>query len=125
MPRSEETDQIMLMDWLHLFDREVWRVTHHSPNGGFRHIRTATRLKRLGTKAGFPDLFIPVQRGIYAGMVLELKAEKGAKPTPDQMGWLEHFASIKWHACWHKGFDSAQEAIKQYLNLKPGQSLGE
>lgn len=44
------------------------------PNGGKRHIATAVRLKRTGTKAGVPDLQI-IQRG--RPFFLELKKEGG------------------------------------------------
>lgn len=53
-------------------------VTWHSiPNGGYRHLYTATKLKAEGARAGVPDLVFvlpPIGRTAY----LELKAKGGS-----------------------------------------------
>mgnify|MGYP004433785991 CR=1 FL=1 len=38
-----------------------------------RDARTAANLKRQGVKAGVPDLHLPVARGGYNGLYIELK----------------------------------------------------
>ena len=47
---------------------------HHVPNGGKRDKATAIALKRQGVKAGVPDVVLPVPRGEYHGLYIELKA---------------------------------------------------
>jgi hypothetical protein len=100
----------------HLFVVQVLRMIlpnrfHHSPNGGWRHIHTAVKLKRMGVSAGFPDIFIlgapgysrsldvyPTKdaddeerkRVLIPGCVIELKA-KGGKTYPAQEEWLRDF----------------------------------
>lgn len=44
----------------------------HVPNGEKRDIRTAAKLKRMGTRAGIPDLQVPY----YGGKVLWLEVKK-------------------------------------------------
>lgn len=44
---------------------------HHSPNGGMRNVIEAVNFKKMGTKAGFPDIIIIYQRRAY---FIELKA---------------------------------------------------
>jgi hypothetical protein len=44
------------------------------PNGGKRHAKEAARMKRLGVKAGIPDLCI-IWRG--RALFVELKAQRG------------------------------------------------
>ena len=43
------------------------------PNGGSRHVIEAANLKRQGVKAGVFDVCLPVAKGVYHGMYLELK----------------------------------------------------
>lgn len=50
---------------------------HHVPNGGKRDKATAIALKRQGVKAGVPDVVLPVPRGEYHGLYIELNDRKG------------------------------------------------
>ena len=52
------------------------------PNGGYRHLYTAQKLKAEGTRRGTPDLCFVLEKGRAA--FLELKAEKG-RQSPDQI----------------------------------------
>lgn len=71
---TEDQLQIFAADVLEAYGRPdvFW---HHSPNGGWRHPATANRMKRYGTKAGFPDLMF--MRPFGAPAYLELKTIKG------------------------------------------------
>lgn len=53
----------------------------HTPNGGKRNAREAARLKRMGVKAGVPDIVI--FRGCTPYFI-ELKSPKG-RETPTQI----------------------------------------
>ena len=53
------------------------------PNGGKRGIKTAITMKREGCVAGVPDLCLPVARGGYHALYIEMKSEKG-RLSPDQ-----------------------------------------
>lgn len=46
------------------------------PNGGKRNVIVAQKLKAEGVRSGVPDLCLPVMRGGYGGMYVELKAGK-------------------------------------------------
>lgn len=54
-------------------------MLHHSPNGGKRNAREAARFKRMGVRAGFPDLQLLIASQGYIGLFLELKAGKGTQ----------------------------------------------
>ena len=60
-------------------DRCYWFAV---PNGGYRHIYTAQKLKAEGTRRGTPDLCFVLEKGRAA--FLELKSEKG-RQSPDQI----------------------------------------
>ena len=54
----------------------------HIPNGGKRNKREAGRMKRMGVRAGVHDYFLPVARGMYHGLWIELKPDvKGYYPS--------------------------------------------
>ena len=65
-----------------------WGLLFAIPNGGFRHIATARKLKREGVKAGVPDVFLPYAAKNSAGLFLEFKTKKG-KTSENQDGWIE------------------------------------
>lgn len=46
------------------------------PNGGSRHKLEAYKLKKEGVKSGVPDLFLPVAKGEYNGLFIEMKYGK-------------------------------------------------
>lgn len=64
---------------------KIRRLLHHSPNGGKRSAREAARFKAMGTRAGFPDLWlgIPVDGCPY--LCIELKTlNKGSGQSDNQ-----------------------------------------
>jgi len=88
------------------------------PNGGHRHISVAAKLKAEGVKRGVPDLCLPVARGGYFGLYLEMKAE-GGRVRPEQTGWL--IALHEQGYLTHVSFsdDDAMANIKEYLDFSP------
>ena len=86
---TEDELQGYVVQWLDaaLPMGSVW---HHSPNEGTRHIAYKVRLKKLGTKWGWPDLELFVcdhgwhdlsQKG---PIMVELKRPKGGKVSDNQ-----------------------------------------
>jgi len=53
------------------------------PNGGHRNVVVAKKLKAEGVRAGVPDLFLPVARGRFHGLFIEMKV-KPNRPSPEQ-----------------------------------------
>lgn len=95
------------------------------PNGGIRRAGMAGKLKAEGVKAGVPDLCLPVPRGPYHGLYLELKppvrATGGKKrmPTPMQRRWLAALAEQGYRAELCYGWEHARLVIERYLALTP------
>lgn len=122
---KEEDDQIALFRWA---DITVARFPElsllvHIGNGGSRHLLEAVKLKRMGVRAGFPDILLPVRRGPFSGLAIELKRESLRPKTKkgrgglssDQAWWLTELwkQGYSTHVCW--GFDEARKAIESYL----------
>jgi hypothetical protein len=54
-------------------------ILHHSPNGGRRTKFEGALFKRLGCRAGFPDLILLFGNDEYNGLLIELKTDKGVQ----------------------------------------------
>lgn len=88
------------------------------PNGGKRDAREGARLKAEGVKAGVSDLLLPIRRGGYAGLWLELKAP-GEKPTATQVTWLDRMETGGYFATWVDSWEKAAQVITDYLDGAP------
>lgn len=68
--------------------RVAWGIVavHHSPMGGGRSEREGAMLKRVGARAGWPDLDLRLVdlRGVRRSVLLELKAGSRSKVSKEQ-----------------------------------------
>jgi hypothetical protein len=90
------------------------RLMWATPNGGFRHMAEARRLKAEGVKAGVPDVFLAIPSQGFHGLFLELKAPKG-RVSPEQSDMLDLLRSRGYVGRVCYGWDQAREAIEGYL----------
>jgi len=93
------------------------RLMFHVPNGGRRDIVTAAKLKREGVKSGVPDICLPVARGQYHGLFIELKGE-GGHLQESQRQWISELTAQGYAARVCFGFDEAVKIITNYLLIK-------
>ena len=91
------------------------RLMHHIPNGGSRNKQEAANLKKQGVKSGVPDICLPVPRGKYHGLYIEMKAGKN-KATDNQSKWLEALNNQGYVAVVCVGCAQAVEVITKYLS---------
>ena len=82
---TEHSQQVALMIWTN--DERVKKVYPELqllfaiPNGGLRGKAQAGMLKAEGVKAGISDLLLPVKRGKFSGLFIEMKKPKGKTPA--------------------------------------------
>jgi hypothetical protein len=114
--QTESAEQAKLIEWANLSKGKYPELSllHHIPNGGHRNISTAARLKAEGVRAGVPDLCLPVARGGYYGLYIELKA-KGGRVQGNQREWLQQLAQQGYKAVVAFGFEEARAVIEDYL----------
>lgn len=86
------------------------------PNGGSRNKFEAFNLKKQGVKSGVPDVCLPVRRGTYGALYIEMKSKKG-KPSDNQKIWIELSRKYgnKVEVCYD--WESAKNVIVAYLDL--------
>jgi hypothetical protein len=87
------------------------------PNGGRRDIITGANLKQQGLRAGIPDLCLPVPRGQYHGLYLELKSADGRLQKNQRM-WLDELSAQGYKTATAYSFAEARQVIENYLNEK-------
>ena len=92
-------------------------MLYHIPNGGKRDKLEAARLKLEGVKAGVPDLCLPVARGGYHGLYIELKAGKN-KATPLQRRWITALEQEGYAAAVCTGWEQAAATLIDYLGIR-------
>ena len=88
----------------------------HIPNEGKRSYATASVLKAMGLRAGFPDLFIPKASGSYHGMFIEMKSKDG-RVSEQQSFWLSRLSINGYAVKVARSSAEAIKAIKKYINL--------
>ena len=113
---SEHDEQVALFEWAAYAQNQhpALRLMFAIPNGGHRHKAVAAKLKAEGVKAGVLDVFLPVSRGGYHGLWVEMKFKKN-KPSPEQKQWLDDLDKEGFLAvvCW--SFYEAKDAVESYI----------
>ena len=111
---TEAQEQAALMEWAHLSAARLPGVEllFHIPNENAHH------KVREGVCAGVPDLCLPVARGGWHGMWIELKrADHSNHPTPAQLAWLARLECEGYRCVVAYGANAAIDAIENYLRM--------
>lgn len=88
--------------------------------GGFKsNVIQVQRMRREGVKKGVPDLCLPVARGGWFGLYVEMKRAKGGKFTEEQIQWLAGLEDQNYAAWSATGADVAIALITDYLKSAP------
>lgn len=88
----------------------------HIPNEAKRSPAVAARLKAEGLRPGVPDLCIPVARGKYHSLYIEMKAP-GGKPSAEQVEWIHRLRAQGMCAYCCIGASNAIALIELYMSL--------
>jgi len=118
MPPTEDSEQRTLISWCQWMSglHHEMDMILHIPNGEYRTLSSGKRLKAQGVRAGVPDLFLAVPKGIYGGLWIELKAQHG-RVSPEQKEWIGKLKVWGYaaHVCY--GWRDAAKVICAYLEL--------
>jgi hypothetical protein len=120
----EDDEQIALVEWVDRWRGQVPELEMFAaiPNGGKRTHQVgkdgkrfsieAARLKRMGVRAGYPDLLLDA--GGHHGLRIELKAQGGRLSTV-QGAWLARLKAAGYAAVVCFGWPHAAHVIAGYL----------
>lgn len=115
--KTESQEQIDLIQWCkrNVDTYPELDCIFHIPNGGKRHIATASRMKLEGVKPGVPDLFLPVSRRGYHGLFIEMKRVEKGVLSKSQKWWAEILTNEGYACVTAKGFHHARRLLKGYI----------
>lgn len=92
------------------------KLLYHIPNERKCAPGQGMKLKRMGVRSGVPDLELPVARGRYHGLYIEMKTENGR--TSDQQKWWVNELTLQGYLCSVcYGWEDAVKEIERYLQL--------
>ena len=103
-----------------------WSLVHKSfgvpeqllfaiPNGGYRNIVTAMKLKSEGVRSGIPDLMLAVPRNGKHGLFVEMKKSKGGRVSDSQHSVIADLLDAGYAVTVCHGFEEARLRITHYL----------
>lgn len=118
MRELEHIEAVALMEWVGWNSARLPELAllFHIPNGGERHAAVAAKLKAEGVKRGVPDYFLPVARGGFHGLWIELKAGANTA-TQEQRTWMVNLTLQGYRAQVCNGWQEAVTAIEKYLAM--------
>jgi len=114
---TEAEHQILVMCWakkISLAGRAELDLLFHIPNGGSRSKREGAMFKAMGVKAGVPDLCLPVPRGEFNNLWIEMKVEDGSTSEAQEQ-WHRSLESHGGYVVVAYGWKNAIAAICGYL----------
>ena len=93
MRYREESLQTNCVRWFGLQYPEHALLLHHSPNGGYKTAYEGAAFKRMGTRAGFPDLILLLPKGEHPFLCIEFKTEQG-RQSESQRAYQQAVESV-------------------------------
>ena len=117
---SEEDNQRTVVAWSRLTAniKPELNLLFHIPNQRMCKVALAVRLKSLGVMSGVPDLFLPVARGRYHGLFIEMKSAKGSM-SPQQKAFCSMAIQQGYAFICCKSSKDGINALSNYIDSPP------
>ena len=112
---SENAEQAALFEWASY--KPELSLMYAIANGGYRTPRNAAILKQTGVKSGTPDICLPVPKGNYGALYIEMKKAKGGRTSVNQRMCINALNEAGNKAVVCMGFEQAKAAIESYMAL--------
>ena len=119
----EADEQAKVIEWAHCAYRTrsdlypLLRRLHCSLNGVKLSRTQAGIAKGQGMLRGVPDLFLPVPRGNYAGLYIEMKRPDGGRVSKEQRQWLADLEAEGYMTAVCHTWPEAARVIVTYLGV--------
>ncbi len=110
----EATEQMALIEYCDL-KGHPYNTIYSITNSAMVPAHYGLKLKKLGVRAGMPDLCLPVMRDRYGGLYLEMKRTKGGKLSDAQGRKIKKLIEAGYKVLVAHGFDEGRDLIEAYL----------
>ncbi|MFV7791262.1 VRR-NUC domain-containing protein [Aliarcobacter lanthieri] len=108
---TEHQEQSLVIQYCNLKKIPIF----HIPNGSYKSLTARIKSKKEGLVSGIPDLMIPVAKGNYHGLFIEMKRVKNSKVSVQQLKWIELLNKQGYKAIVCYGSKQAIEEIEDYI----------
>ena len=114
---SEHQEQTAVLSWCAAMRASLpdLDLLYAIPNGARTTMGMAKKLKAEGVKTGVPDLCLPVARGGYHALYIEMKRQRLGQLSPAQRHWGDLLRAQGNLVVVAKGADRATELLAAYL----------
>lgn len=115
MKHEEDNLQSVCVRWFGLQYPAYAMMLAHIPNGGARNPVEGAKFKRMGVRAGMPDLVLFVPASGAHGLAVELKA-RGGRLSAAQKSYAEAFPRFGWRHAVCRSLEEFVEVVTKYMN---------
>lgn len=116
----EDADQINFTSWFYYQYPHYSTLYFHVVNENTMPVQGRVKAKKKGLKAGVSDIFVMIKRGVYSGLVIELKRQDKTKSrvSIEQQCFLEEMDEQGFYCAVCYGFEQAKKCVQDYLTIK-------
>lgn len=120
--KTELTEQQAVIEWCEWMSAQYpeLKTIYHITNEGKRSKSQGAALVAAGLKKGVPDLCLPVSRGGYNALYIEMKKSWKEHCTKEQQEFQILLAEQGNFCCVAHGFDEVKEYIERYIKMPKG-----
>jgi len=94
-------------------------MIYHVANGGRRDDPEAAKFQAMGVKAGVLDYCLPVARGAYHGLYIEMKRIDGGEGASDkQIAYIKRLIRQGYWVKVARGFAAARKIVEKYYKME-------
>lgn len=111
---TEKKEAVKLVQWARL-NYQIKKLLFKINNEGSKNSLDGYQNQLEGVLKGVSDYFLPLPKGKYHGLWVELKRTKGGKVSPEQLEWIGLMRENGYAAGVCYGADHAIKVIERYL----------
>ena len=108
---SESSEQIAFVNWFRINYPEL--IIFSVPNGGFRNVIEAKRLKDEGVLAGSCDILVLMPKG--KSLFIEFKKQVGGTISKEQKKFMKELERLEFDYFVAYGFRDGVEKLQNYF----------
>lgn len=115
---QEHNLQVACVRWFGMQFPQLAPLLFAIPNGGYRDVRVAAKLRAEGVRAGVPDMMLAVPKGQFCGLFVEMKNGKAGRLSDHQRDMIARLQTQGYRVEVCRTFEEFVSATSEYLGFK-------